>query len=115
MNNTSGMNMESTSVQRSPFARVTGVIGAGFAGLFVLPFLGILGVSFSIVGIGAPILSILNIIGLTHIPFNFFLWQVVGVPQIFVALIVGTVFLGVGWLCFMGLKKFFEFGRWLTR
>lgn len=115
MNNTASMDKKTTSVRQAPLARVAGAIGTGFAGLFVLPILGILGGSFALIGVGLPILSILNIIGLTHIPFNVLLWQVVGIPQIFVALIVGGVFLCLGGLCYLGLKKFFAFSRWLTR
>ena len=115
MNNTTSMNRETTSKRRASLTRFAGAVGAGFAGLFVLPILGTLGVSFALIGAGLPVLSVLNLIGLTHIPFNLLLWQVVGVPQIFVALLVGGVFLGLGWLCLLGLKKFFAFSRWLTR
>lgn len=115
MNNTTGTNMGTTSVRRVPLARFACTVGTGFAGLFVLPILATLGVSFAVIGAGLPVLSILNLIGITHIPFNVLLWQVIGIPQVFVALIAGAVFLGLGWLCFLGLKKFFAFSRWLTR
>ena len=115
MNNTTSRNAENTMVRQAPLKRFAGALGTGFAGLFVLPILGVLGVSFALIGAGLPVLSILNLIGLTHIPFNVLLWQIVGIPQVFVALIVGTVFLGLGLLCFWGLKKFFAISRRLTR
>lgn len=115
MNDTLGMNIQNKAQPRTGIARIGGMIGAGFAGLFVLPVLSILGVSFAVIGAGLPVLSILNLVGLTHIPFNVLFWQIIGLPQVFVALIVGVVFLALGWLCFLGLKRFFAFSRRLTR
>lgn len=111
MNNSTGLNDQNSTVNRSGAARTLGAVGKGFAGIFLLPILSILGVSFAAIGAGLPVLSILNLIGFTHIPFNVLFWQIVGIPQIFVAMIVGAVFLGLGCLCFLGLKKFFALGR----
>lgn len=107
--------MENTSQRRAPLARLAGAVGTGFAGLFVLPILGTLGVSFAIIGAGLPVLSILNLIGLAHIPFNVLFWHITGIPQVLVGLIVGGVFITLAALCYFGLRKFFAFSRWLTR
>lgn len=109
MNNTTNNNMLNTTT------RIGGTIITGFAGMFALPILGILGVSFAAIGVGLPILSVLNLIGLTHIPFNILFWHIIGVPQVFVATIVGIVFLSLSWICGQGLKKFFAFSRRVTR
>lgn len=115
MNNTSNTYAQDNTKQKTAGARFLGSLGAGFAGLFVLPVLGVLGVSFAAIGAGLPVLSILNLVGLTYVPFNVLLWQIVGFPQVLVALLVGAVFLALGWLCFLGLKKFLAFSRRVSR
>lgn len=113
MNNT--LNMPNEAQKRTAIARVGGAIGAGFTGLFAVPVLGTLAVSFAAIGAGLPVLSILNLVGLTHIPFNVLFLQITGVPQVFAALVAGAIFIALGALCFLGLKRFFAFSRWLTR
>lgn len=105
MNNTTNNYVPNTA------ARIGGAILIGFTGMFALPILGVLGVSFTAVGIGLPILSVLNLIGFTHIPFNILFWHITGVPQVLVATVIGVVFLSLSWLCWQGLKKYFAFSR----
>lgn len=109
MNNTTGNNTPNTAT------RIGNAILIGFAGMFVLPIFSILWAVFAAIGIGLPILSILNLIGFTHIPFNILFWHIIGVPQVFMAAVVGTMFLSLSWLCWQGLKKFFTFSRRITR
>ena len=108
-------NVQENAARKTTGTRILAGAGTGFAGLFLLPILGILGVSFVAIGAGLPVLSILNLIGITHIPFNVLFWQIVGLPQVLVAVVVGAVFMALGLLCFFSLKKFFAFSRSLTR
>lgn len=107
--------MNSITSKKGFMAQMAGVASVGFAGLFALPVFSILCVAFTAIGIGLPVLSVLNLIGITHVPFNVVRWQINGFPQVFVAVIVGVAFLGLSRLCSRGLKRFFAYSRRVTR
>ena len=115
MNNTMSMNTNEATVQRPLGTRIGNALGVGFTGLFVLPVLSVLGVSLTAIGAGLPVLSILNLAGVTRIPFNILFLQITGLPQVLVAAVCGAGFFGLGRLCFAGLKRFFAFKRQVLR
>lgn len=85
-------------------------IGVGFAGLILLPTLSILSIFFIFLGFALPAISFTNLFGFTNIPFNVAFYQVTGILQVMIAIIVGIVFLAAGYGCFMGLKRFLRWG-----
>lgn len=109
------MNNKTDNRRPDPVDPIRGTLLIGLAGLVVLPTCGILCTSFAAIGIGLPILSVLNLIGLTNIPFNILFWHIRGIPQVLLATGFGIVFLILSRLCFRGLKKFCAFRRKITR
>lgn len=106
--------MNNATTQKAAVTRMAGALTVGAVGLFALPVLSVLCVAFAAIGAGLPILSVLNLIGITHIPFNVLFWQINGLQQVFVAVIVGGAFLGLCRLCACGLKGFFAYSRRVT-
>lgn len=107
--------MNNSTAQGTSVTRMAGAISVGAAGLFVLPILSVLCIAFAAIGVGLPVLSVCNLIGITHIPFNVLFWQISGLQQVFVAVIAGFAFLGLYRLCVRGLKGFFAYSRRVTR
>lgn len=107
--------MYNSTTQKTSIIRIAGALSAGVAGLFVLPVLSVLCIAFAAIGVGLPVLSVFNLIGITHIPFNILFWEISGLRQVFVAVIVGMAFLGLCRLCARGLKGFFAYSRQVTR
>jgi len=85
------------------------------AGIFLIPTLPILCITFVCVGVALPVLSILNLLSITNIPFNVLFFKVTGLPQIAIALISGILFLFAGLGCYNGLKNFLKMSREVFR
>lgn len=107
--------MNNSTMQKASVTRVAGAISVGTVGLFALPVPSVLCIAFAAIGAGLPILSVLNLIGITDIPFNVLSWQITGLGQVFVAVIAGAAFLGLCRLCARGLKGFFAYSRRVAR
>lgn len=117
-NNSNYTNLTNTCEAKAPktlFSRVLSSTAVGFGGILILPIAGILGFTFSLVGVGLPIISITNLLGLTYIPFNIGYTLITGIPQIIVAFIAGSIFLTLGVLSFKALKSFLRFAKHAIR
>lgn len=87
--------MNSATTQKTSVTRMAGAVSVGVVGFFALPVFSVLCVAFFAIGVGLPGLSILNLIGITQIPFNVLFWQVSGLGHVFEAMVIGAVFLGL--------------------
>lgn len=109
------MNMGYNGAAQGTGTRMLRRIAFCFAGLIVVPVLSVLGFSFVVIGVGLPVLSVLNLIGITSIPFNILFMQITGVQQLIVALLLGALFIGLANRARTGLKRFFSIQRQCIR
>lgn len=90
-------------------------IGSGmaviFSGMFILPILSVLTGAFGIIGVGLPIVAMLNLFGILHLPFNVLFVTLTGFPQVVVGFIVGLIFVALSVICGSLLKKYMTIAR----
>lgn len=106
--------MNNSTTSKTTATRMAGAVSVGALGFFALPVLSVLCAAFAAIGAGLPVLSVLNLLGITSIPFNVLFWQISGLQQVVVAVLVGVAFLWLSRLCVRGLKGFFAYSCRVT-
>ncbi|MBO0453362.1 hypothetical protein [Candidatus Enterococcus murrayae] len=92
--------------EKNMMEKIVGGIAVVFSGMFIVPILSVLSGAFGLIGIGLPAITLLNLFGLTHIPFNVLFVTLTGFPQIFVGFLVGMIFIALSFICGSILKKY---------
>ncbi|MGM0165542.1 hypothetical protein IGI39_000484 [Enterococcus sp. AZ135] len=96
---------------RNMMERIGSGIAVIFSGIFILPILSVLTGAFGMIGIGLPIVAVLNFFGILHIPFNVLFISLTGFPQVLVGAIVGMVFIALSSVCGGLLKKYVSIAK----
>lgn len=79
--------------------RLGSALAVIFSGIFIVPILTVLTGAFGMIGIGLPVVAVLNLLGILHIPFNVLFITLTGMPQVFTGVIVGMIFIALSFLC----------------
>lgn len=94
---------------------IIGKIGSGlavfFSGMFIVPILSVLTGAFGIIGIGLPIVAMMNLFGILDIPFNILFVTVTGFPQVMAGFVVGLLFVALSVICGSWLKKYITIAK----
>lgn len=63
------------------------------------------------IGIALPVVAVLNLLGILHIPFNVLFITLTGMPQVFTGVIVGMIFVALSYFCGNVLKKYIAIAK----
>ncbi|WP_413538546.1 hypothetical protein [Enterococcus malodoratus] len=97
--------------ERNMFERIGSGVAVVFSGIFILPILSVLTGAFGMIGVALPAISMLNLFGILHIPFNVLFVTLTGLPQVFVGFLVGLIFLALSYVCGSTLKKYITIAK----
>lgn len=83
---------------------------AGLSGIFVVPALSIMAITFLMCSVFLPGLAITNFIGITNIPMLVFGDNSIppGILQLALSILIGVLFIWLTLLCWRGLKKYIK-------
>lgn len=97
--------------ERTLIQRMGGGMLVIFSGMFILPILSVLTGAFGLIGIGLPIVAMMNLWGILDLPFNILFVQLTGFPQVMAGVIVGGMFIAVSVVCGSTLKKYMAIAK----
>lgn len=97
--------------ERGVMERLGSGLAVFFSGIFILPILTVLTGAFGMIGIGLPVVAVMNLFGILHIPFNVLFITLTGMPQVFTGVIVGMIFIALSFLCGGLLKKYMAIAK----
>ena len=91
---------------RTIIGKIGGGLAVFFSGIFIVPILSVLTGAFGIIGIGLPIVAMMNLFGVLDIPFNILFVTLTGFPQVVAGAVVGLIFVALSAVCGNMLKKY---------
>lgn len=96
---------------RNMIERIGSGLAVFFSGMFIVPILSVLTVAFGIIGIGLPIVAMMNLFGILNIPFNILFVTLTGFPQVMAGFVVGLLFVALSVICGSWLKKYITIAK----